>query len=550
MAPTPSEELNAIVKDIVETVHPRKMIVAGAGAGKTTTFGKLLDALPSSATDRRLVMTFLGGLKRDLEKDLGDKARVQTFHGYCYTTLKQSASIREAAGFTADLRYFPRLISLAKADWVIAKGGAAPSYVPSLRKLVMNEEAEFLLARASYYDAVGHDDGTVHLHRVLAADPALVPAYDLVIVDEVQDLNGAEMAMIDMLSGGSNIVVAGDDDQALYGDLRDASEDHIRGLYGREDYLQKNLPFCMRCSPAVVDATNDIISEADKRGLLGKRIPKRYDPFPRPEVDAKYPAIKVVETTTQTPRANLFGKYVLDQIGKIPAEEIKESHEKGFPTVLIIGSKPWASQVQSYLEDSGLHVETKAPVEEQMDDPFVKADALSILAESPESSLGWRIAIEVDKPVGYEGWISAAIQTGDPLYALVDAGFRAAVLQEAQGWAPAEAEEVEPIVLDPAKPTIRLTTFEGAKGMSAQHVFILGLNHKSNIRAVDVRRMIVALTRARKQCCLLRAKMAFGKKGATFIKPSIFIGWIRPARKLTEQVTAASFKKAPAPTGT
>lgn len=548
MALTPGEELNGIVSDIVETVHPRKIIVAGAGAGKTTTFGKLLDALPASATGRRLVMTFLAGLKRDLEKDLAGKATVQTFHGYCYTTLKQNAAIREAAGFTADLRYFPRIIHLARADWAIAKGTAAPPYVPSLRKLVMDEAVEFLLARAAYYDAVGHDDGTVHLHRVLAADHALVPDYDLVIVDEVQDLNGAEMAMVDMLSGASDVVVAGDDDQALYGDLRDASEDHIRGLYGREDYLKKNLPFCMRCSPAVVDATNDIISQANKLGLLGKRIPKRYDPFPRPEVDAKYPAIKVVETTTQTPKANLFGKYILAQIGKIPADEIAESNEKGFPTVLIIGSKPWTTQVQSYLEESGLHVETKSPAEEQMDDPFVKSDALSILAESPESNLGWRIAIEVEKPVGYEGWISAAIESGDPLCELVDPGFRAAVLQEAEGWVPPEVEAVEAVVLDPAKPTIRLTTFEGAKGMSAQHVFILGLNHKSNIRPVDVRRMIVALTRARKQCYLLRAKLAFGKKGVTFVKPSAFIEWIRPARKSTEQVTAASFKKVSAQT--
>ncbi len=176
----------------------------------------------------------------------------------------------------------------------------------------------------------------------------------MVIVDEFQDFNRAEVQIIDQLSSVSNVVIAGDDDQALYGRLRDASEDFIREFYARTDYVAFNLPFCMRCPSAIVEATIDIIANAHSRGLLGARIEKRFQPFPpaKVAVDAECPKIKVVKTFVQTPRINYFGKYILEQIATITPAEITESHEKGFPTVLIIGGKPYAEQVKTFLEEN------------------------------------------------------------------------------------------------------------------------------------------------------------------------------------------------------
>ena len=58
MAKSPIEELTDITAEIVGSGHARKIIVAGAGAGKTTTFGKLLRSMPAAPADRRLVITF------------------------------------------------------------------------------------------------------------------------------------------------------------------------------------------------------------------------------------------------------------------------------------------------------------------------------------------------------------------------------------------------------------------------------------------------------------------------------------------------------------
>src|SRR4029078_5564627 len=40
--------------------------------------------------------------------------------------------------------------------------------------------------------------------------------YDHVLVDEYQDLNKAEQAVIDLLSSNASLCVVGDDDQSLY----------------------------------------------------------------------------------------------------------------------------------------------------------------------------------------------------------------------------------------------------------------------------------------------------------------------------------------------
>lgn len=550
MTPTIQDELNEAVKAILDSDHPKKIVVAGAGAGKTTLFKLLLERLGKGDKKRRLVMTFIGALKTDLENDLFNHARIHTLHGYCYALLKQNGGICSATGLTSTVRYLPKLVNLVKNDWVIIKGSNPPTILPKLRNLEGGPEVDFFLTRGRYYDSVGYDDSIAHIQRVFEANPSVVPTYDIVIVDEFQDFNRAEVAIIDCLSGASDVVIAGDDDQALYDKkFRGASEVYIREFYQRSDYQAFNLPFCMRCPSAIVDATNDIIAAANSARLLGDRIDKRFDPFPpsKTEVDGSCPSIKIVQTSTQTPTANYFGKYILEQINRITPAEIAESYEKGFPTVLIIGGKPYFEQVKTFLESQGVVIQTKPPPADSMDDPFTRDDGFAELKERDNSNLGWRILLDVDRPDGYRDWIAASLD-GTPLSTLISEEYRCAVLADLATWEPEEdkQESVEPQPVD--KPTIRMTTFEGSKGMSAQHVFILGLQegclpyNANKIKSIEVRRMIVALTRTRRQCYLLLPKGSFAKGKYKATKPSVFVDWMRSARKEVIQVNKEYWK--------
>ena len=118
-------------------------------------------------------------------------------------------------------------------------------------------------------------------------------ATTLVLIDEYQDFNALEAGVIDALAERSPILIAGDDDQALYSQLRDASWDHIRLLSKAGEYEVFKLPFCMRCPKVIVDAVNDVLTKAEELHRLEGRIEKPYKHFPpvKGADSAKYPKI-------------------------------------------------------------------------------------------------------------------------------------------------------------------------------------------------------------------------------------------------------------------
>ncbi|MBI2340426.1 MAG: hypothetical protein HYU99_08705, partial [Deltaproteobacteria bacterium] len=81
--------------------------------------------------------------------------------------------------------------------------------------------------------------------------------------------------------------------------------------------------------------------------------------------------------------------------------------------------------------------------------------------------------------------------------------------------------------------SIKMTTINGSKGMSANYVFLIGMNNgefpKSAPNPTDneICQLIVGLTRTRKKCYLIsnaRFGLAFGKS------KSVFIDWINPEK--------------------
>src|SRR5207245_990943 len=90
----------------------------------------------------------------------------------------------------------------------------------------------------------------------------------------------------------------------------------------------------------------------------------------------------------------------------------------------------------------------------------------------------------------------------------IPADYRDSICPEAQKF-----EEPAPKAKLPqpefGKPTIKLTSFQSAKGLSAQYVFVVGLHNRdlpknpNKIDDIEICKFLVALTRTRKQCYLL-----------------------------------------------
>ena len=104
------------------------------------------------------------------------------------------------------------------------------------------------------------------------ASNMLVPRY--LLVDEYQDLNHCDVDVIHKFASlGARLLVAGDDDQSIYG-FRNAHPAGIRNFM--QDYHEKgpislSLNLCQRCPREILDLSEYVIGQ---QGDEGKRIPK------------------------------------------------------------------------------------------------------------------------------------------------------------------------------------------------------------------------------------------------------------------------------------
>jgi len=527
--PTDIERLQAIIDEIIGSGAPRKVIVAGAGTGKTTLFRKLLQA-HDYPVDERLVLTFNNFLKAELEESLGGFARVMTCHGYCRHLLHSRSQLR--GGLSGVFHYFPPLNSLIETDWKIIRKQSVPEFVDLMRRLESGAATTFFLDRANKYDAVSFDDSVFRIHQALTANTGEIDTYKTVLIDEYQDFNKLEASLLSLLATRSPIVIVGDDDQSLYIQLRDSSPEHIRARYAESEYAHFALPFCMRCTDVIVRAVGDIVAAAQRRSLFTGRIDKPYLPYPPSKAadSAHYPKIKVVETSVQKLTANYFGRYVAQQIDLIPPEEIHESHAGKYPTVLIIGPKQYLKQVRKHLEDSSY--QCLANVENE---PIAvnRNDGLKILHDRPEDNLGWRIVLEIDKPSFMAKSIRDSVTDDNPLSVVLPDDFRENIIAEANAYIDTVESTPQSTSIDQSRPLVKFTSFEGSKGLSAQHVFVVGLHegdlprNSAAITDLEVSKFIVAITRTRKQCHLIHSK----RWGAGWKHSSPFLSWIRPERR-------------------
>jgi ATP-dependent DNA helicase UvrD/PcrA len=531
-------ELREAIERVVTSKSPKKLIVAGPGAGKTTLFKRLLKVTPGESKNR-LVLTFINSLKDDLEMQLSEYAKVATLHGYCFGLLHRKEKLRN--GLSSEFVCQPGLASLIRSDWTQIKDSDAPLFVRQMRELEESEHLPFYLARSNYYDAVDFDDCVFRVYKGLTAGRENLDGYELVLIDEYQDFNALEDGFIELLSHNSPIVVAGDDDQALYSQLRQTSCDHIRLLYRGADFEVFELPFCMRCPKVVVDAVNDVITHAQKLKKLEGRILKPFKHFPpvKGEDSDKYPTIALILTSVQRENANYMGKFIAGAIDKIPSEEYEIAAKNGYPAALIIAAKPYSPQIVDYLASHGYEIEVKRDSEDAID----RAHGLAILHGNPKSNLGWRIMLEAEKKKFASQFIAKTSDMSSALVDLLPKEFREKILAEATALKIDEGEkQTKP---GAARPPIKITSFEGAKGLSAQHVFIAGLHNgeipkdPANIQDLEICKFVVGLTRTRKRCYLIHTSRFAQKRK----HPSVFISWIADQRFERIEVNAEYFRK-------
>jgi superfamily I DNA/RNA helicase len=373
-----------------------------------------------------------------------------------------------------------------------------------------------------------------------------VPEYAQIVVDEVQDFNELENELIDILAKRSPILLAGDDDQCLYAELKGAHPKHIREKH--EKYKSFPLSYCSRSTEPIVAAINDFLSEAKARGYVSAdRVQKSYDYFPCEKMDkesSKHPNLIFQPLIPQS-----YDMYFKEEISKIAAIE-----RQPFSVLIIVPNmlkNVRFGPLASALKSSGfqnVNYSEKA-------DRHPLLEATKMMLEEPDSNLAWRIFI---KELMDESSFHAIIRRTDAeptvrMSAMVDDESKSRVLKlvadlkkmidreildsvTLQGLAETFGYKPDIIVREKISVDyfaqsrsvsdsraiqdipITISTILGSKGRAAEYVFLMDFSDKNfgknDIKEQNVYDFLVAATRARKRLYLISPDT----KEATFLQ--------------------------------
>jgi DNA helicase II / ATP-dependent DNA helicase PcrA len=271
-----------------------QLVLAGPGAGKTTTLAGRFVHLVRHGIDRRrvLALTFTKKAADEMKSriaaavDLPSAAdlSVATFHGFAFRQLRRNPQVaglserfplwdtpRQRHVFSSRRMWWNEeddildIITGAKERLLDAAGFAAeidPSDEVLRRAVEFFRVYEGALREAGaidFADMVPLVVRTMEKNHAYAA--AMTGAYDHILVDEYQDINPGQVGLIDrFVTAGANLWVVGDDDQTLYA-FRAADVRFILDFQRKYRDVQVHLiDRNYRSAAQIVDAANRLIA--------------------------------------------------------------------------------------------------------------------------------------------------------------------------------------------------------------------------------------------------------------------------------------------------
>ena len=294
-----SARLSAQQQAVVDHVDGALLVVAGPGSGKTRVLTERVRKLLGTVDGhfRVLALTFTNKAADEMRErlsDLGDdrhKAFIGTLHSFCLEMLTERGKPVGVLGMPNIFEQFKdRKEILLKAirddphlDDLIndiedakERGRKVDSWLQSISRikahpityaLIEDETARRVVdaydAEMRACNAYDFDDLLLLTYRLLASNPKLADfyrrLYKFVCVDEAQDLNEAQYAVLCALCGDDykNVMLVGDPKQSIYGFNTSSPEylDRFRIDFGAR-YIELTENF--RSSRAVVDVARSL----------------------------------------------------------------------------------------------------------------------------------------------------------------------------------------------------------------------------------------------------------------------------------------------------
>ena len=365
-----------IVEKILQTNKNICVIMAGPGTGKSHTFKKIVEH-PEYQNKKILILSFINNLVNDLAKDFKDfnNVEVKTLHSLAWQILSPSQ----------DILIEERIDDILSKDFSIIKGGECNYKKRFEKNTLEEEEVKFYKDRKSFYEKGDKKlysfNSIVYTCNKAFENKNNIQTYDLILVDEFQDFNPLECRMIELLAEKNEIVIVGDDYQALYG-FKGATPQSIRDKYNNSETESITLPNCYRCTRVIVDAVKDVIKNAKEEGFLKDAVEKEYN-YPnrkdKDKISKMYPCIEH--------RQGVAGKKLFDFLAKKIKKDTDDAENK---RILILSPKYMIQQLTDGIIKKELNVVKVELLSKQKQEVLTVLKAFEVLKKTKTNNFALR----------------------------------------------------------------------------------------------------------------------------------------------------------------
>jgi len=302
------ELLNPAQVEAATTTEGPVLVIAGAGSGKTRTLVFRVARLVEMGVDPQaiLLLTFTRKASSEMLRRASslldgrcDDVAGGTFHSFANIVLRRNAKalgmdsgftildrgdnedvinlMRARLGFDKKEKRFPRKQTIGSIfSMAVNKSRPLPELIEDHYAHLIDHADDLIALHASYVaykeerNLLDYDDLLLKLHRLLETDEkvriGLSRRYRYIMVDEYQDTNPLQAAIVRLLAAEhDNVMAVGDDAQSIYA-FRGAS---FRNIMDFPDLfpgthvitLEENY----RSTQPILDVTNQIIAQARER---------------------------------------------------------------------------------------------------------------------------------------------------------------------------------------------------------------------------------------------------------------------------------------------
>lgn len=436
---TPTDEQRAIIAHD-RSHHAR--VLAGPGTGKSTTMVALLDRLLSEDEDLRVrMLTFTRAATAELAAKAalacGRAGQPSTVHSFAISVLLRNPGV---AGIPEPIRIADswELKTIVRPTLARRAGLKVDKVKELIQEMSANwesltdevhaaspaaERTRFLGAWIEHRRVLGYtllSELPYSLHRALSDNDDLDGIdFDLLLVDEYQDLNACDLGILHLLSdkGGCKVIGTGDDDQSIYS-WRKADPAGIRRFGsdypGFDDYT---LSVTLRCGKRIIEWANFVI-QADPGRPVDRAC---LDPLP----ESPDGEIALLRFAGHAAEAKGVARLAADLVaGGVAERDIliltRTDHNGTFSAPI----KEALAEANVTYSDPGFVVKMLAePTNREI------LEALRLLV-NPNDSVAWRAMLHLMPRVGdsfcdyiYERAVASGVTFAAKLQSLLVAGF-------------------------------------------------------------------------------------------------------------------------------